>query len=131
MSVFAFSENERQQIRKVLDYANHNIYQLDDILDMMNNEKVTPSEIPEHLVRVGMGHWICYFLVDHPNKERCHYFQIHPDFSGVLPDKTDLEYIVKEFGIENALFDEHITIDEKNGVVKIILPFNNKYKNLG
>lgn len=128
MSVFAFSENERQQIRKAIDYANHNIYQLDDILDMMNNEMVTPSETPEHLVRVGMGHWICYFLVDHPNKGRCHYFQIHPDFRGVLPDKTELEYIVKEFAIENALFDEHIPIDEKNNVVKIILPFNNKYR---
>lgn len=128
MSVFAFFENERQQIRKVVDYANHNIYQLDDILDMMNNQMITPSEIPEHLVRVGIGRWICYFLVDHLNKERCHYFQIKPDFRGVLPDKAELEYIVKEFGIENPLFDKHITIDEKNDVVKIILPFNNKYR---
>ena len=70
MSVLAFFENERQQIRKVVDYANHNIYQSDDILDMMNNEKVTPSEIPEDLVLVGIGRWICYFLVDHPNKGR-------------------------------------------------------------
>ena len=42
MSVLAFFENEIQQIRKVVDYANHNIYQLDDILDMMNNQKITP-----------------------------------------------------------------------------------------
>ena len=48
MSVLAFFENERQQIRKVVDYANHNIYQVDDILDMMNNQMVTPGEIPEH-----------------------------------------------------------------------------------
>ena len=72
MSVIAFFENERQQIRKVVDYANVNIYQLDDILDMMNNQKITPSEMPEHIVFVGIGRWICYFLVDHPNKGRCH-----------------------------------------------------------
>lgn len=124
MSMLAFFENERQQIRKVVEYGNNNIYQLDDILDMWNNEKITPSEIPEHLVLVSVGRWICYFLVDHPNKGRCHYFQIKPDFRGVLPDKDELEYIVKEFGIENPLLDNHITIDEKNDVVNIILPFD-------
>jgi hypothetical protein len=126
MSVLAFFENERQQIKKVVNYANHNIYETDDILDMWNNEKITPGEISEHVVLVGMGRWICYFLVDHPNKGRCHYFQIKPDFRGVLPDKAELEYIVKEFGIENPLFDKHITIDEKNEVANIILPFDNR-----
>jgi hypothetical protein len=128
MSVLAFFENERQQIRNVVDYANHNIYQLNDILDMMNNEKVTPSEIPEHLVLVGIGRWICYFLVDHPNKGRCHYFQIKPDAYGRLPEKDEMEYILTEFGIESLLLDMHITIDEKNEAIKIILPFNNKYR---
>lgn len=123
MSVVAFFENERQQIRKVVDYANVNIYQLDDILDMMNNQKITPSEMPEHIVFVGIGRWICYFLVDHPNKGRCHYFQIKPDFFGQLPDKPELEYIVEEFGIENTLLDEHITVDKIDQVTKIILPF--------
>lgn len=129
MSVSAFFENERQQIRKVVDYANHNIYQLDDILDMMNNEKITPSEIPEHVVLVGIGRWICYFIVDHPSKGRCHYFQIKADAWGQLPDKPELEYMVKEFGIENYLFDKHITLDQENKVIKIILPFNNTYRN--
>ena len=122
MSVIAFFENERQQIRKVVDYANVNIYQLDDILDMMNNQKITPSEMPEHIVFVGIGRWICYFLVDHPNKGRCHYFQIMPDISGELPDKPQMEYIVKEFGIESPLMDEHIKINNEDVVVNIVLP---------
>ena len=129
MSVVAFFENERQQIRKVLDYANRNIYQGDDIFEMWNNEKITPSEIPEHVVHVGIGLWICYFLVDHPNKGRCHYFQIKPDAYGRLPEKDEMEYILTEFGIESFLFDKHITIDDKNKVIHIILPFNTRYRN--
>ena len=129
MSVVAFFENERQQIRKVVDYANVNIYQLDDILDMMNNQKITPSETPEHIVYVGIGRWICYFIVDHPSKGRCHYFQIRADAWGQLPDKPELEYIVKEYGIDNYLFDKHITFDQENKVIKIILPFYNRYRN--
>ena len=121
MSVSAFFENERQQIRKVVDYANHNIYQLDDILDMMNNEKITPSEIPEHVVLVGIGRWICYFIVDHPSKGRCHYFQIKADAWGQLPDKPELEYMVKEFGIENYLFDKHITLEFIMTLIHFIL----------
>jgi hypothetical protein len=70
----------------------------------------------------GLGLWICYYLVDHPNKGRCHYFHIKPDITNQLPDKTDMEYILKEFGVENALMDEHITINNKDVVVNIILP---------
>jgi hypothetical protein len=33
-----------------------------------------------------------------------------------------MEYILKEFGVENALMDEHITINNKDVVVNIILP---------
>ncbi len=68
--VLAFFEDERQQIRKVIEYAQNYIYQTDDILDMMNEERATPGEDPQHSVLVGVGRWICYYLVDHPNKGR-------------------------------------------------------------
>lgn len=122
--VLAFLENERRQIRKVVNYAQNNIYQTDDILDMMNGEMDTPSEDSSHLVLVGVGRWICYYLVDHPNKGRCHYFHIKPDISGELPDKPQLEYIVKEFGIDSPLLDDHIKIDNEKMVVNILLPLN-------
>ncbi len=120
--VLAFFEEERQQIRKVVDYAKNNIYQTDDILDMMNGEMTTPSEDPRYLVRVGLGRWICYYLVDHPNKGRCHYFHIKPDISGELPDKPQMEYIVKEFGIDSPLLYEYIKINSEEMVVNIVLP---------
>ena len=123
MSVLAFFENERRQIRKVVEYADTYIYTTDDLLDMKNGEVAVPGENPQHSVRLNDGRWICYFLVDHLNKGRCHYFQIQPDFLGNLPDKPELEYIVKEFGIENPLLDEHFTVDKINEVTKIILPF--------
>ncbi len=121
--VLAFFENERQQIRKVVDYAKNYIYQTDDLLDMKNGEMTTPGEDPGHLVLVGGGRWICYYLVDHPNKGRCHYFDIKLDISGELPDKPQMEYIVKEFGIDNPLMDEHIKINNEEMVVNIVLPF--------
>jgi hypothetical protein len=120
--VYAFFEHERREIRKVVDYSKQYIYQLDDILDMWNRQMATPGEDSGHSVRVGLGLWICYYLVDHPNKGRCHYFHIKPDITNQLPDKTDMEYILKEFGVENALMDEHITINNKDVVVNIILP---------
>ena len=120
--VLAFFEHERREIRKVVDYAQNYIYQLDDILDMWNGEMDTPSEHPGHSVRVGVGRWICYYLVDHPNKGRCHYFHIKPDISGELPDKPQMEYIVKEFGIESPLRDEYININNEDMVVNIVLP---------
>lgn len=124
MSVLAFDENIRQQIRNVADYANLNIYQLDDILDMMNDQMAVSGERPEHLVLVPIGRWICYYLVDHPEHGRCHYFQIKPDASGKLPDKHTIEYIVKEFGIESPLLDKHISIDKMEAETKVILPFS-------
>ena len=45
--VLAFFENERQQIKKVVDYAQHYIYQTDDLLDMKNGEMATPGETPD------------------------------------------------------------------------------------
>lgn len=122
MSVFAFDNFIRQEIRKVIEYANDNIYQLDDLLDMMNDQMDTPGTKLEHQVLVPIGRWICYYLVDHPNKGRCHYFQIKPDVSGQFPDRPTLEYIVKEFGIKRLLLDEHITIDDKYADTNIILP---------
>jgi hypothetical protein len=120
--VLAFFENERRQIRKVVDYAKNYVYQTDDILDMMNNQIATPSEDSGHLVLVGVGRWICYYLVDHPIKGRCHYFQIQPDITGELPDKPQMEYIVKEFGIDSPLLDEHIKVNNEEMVVTIVFP---------
>jgi hypothetical protein len=120
--VLAFFENERRQIRKVVNYAQNEIYQTDDLLDMKNGEKATPGEDPRHSVVVGVGRWICYYLVDHPIKGRCHYFHIKPDIAGELPDKPQMEYIVKEFGIESPLQDEHIKINNEEMVVNIVLP---------
>ncbi len=122
--VVAFFEDERQQIRKVVEYAQNYIYQTDDILDMMNEELATPGENPLHSVLVGVGQWICYYLVDHPNKGRCHYFHIKPDLSGELPNKFQMDYIVQEFGIDSPLLDEHIKINNEENVVNIVLPFN-------
>lgn len=122
MSVFAFDNFIRQQITKVIDYANDNIYQSDDILDMMNGQMDIPGTKQEHQVLVPMGRWICYYVVDHPNKGRCHYFQIKPDASGQFPDRHMLDYIMKEFGIERPLLDEHIKIDEKYAHTNIIIP---------
>jgi hypothetical protein len=124
--VLAFFENERREIRKVVAYAKNYIYQTDDLLDMKNGELSTPSEDPKHMVLVGAGRWICYFLVDHPNKGRCHYFHVKPDLSGEPPDKPQLEYIVKEFGIESPLLQEHIEINKEEMVVNIVLPIGSK-----
>jgi hypothetical protein len=121
MSAFAFDNFIKKEIRKVIDYANDNIYQLDDILDMMNGQMDNPGTKPEHQVLVPIGRLICYYLVDHPNKGRCHYFQIKPDVSGEYPDRPTIEYIMKEFGIEKPLLDEHIKIDEKYADTNIIL----------
>jgi hypothetical protein len=89
---------------------------------MRNGEMDVPGEDPGHSVIVGEGRWICYYLVDHPNKGCCHYFHIKPDISGELPDKPQLEYIVKEFGIGSPLLDEHISINNEDMVVDIVLP---------
>jgi hypothetical protein len=120
--VLSFFENDRREIRKVVDYAQNYIYQTDDLLDMKNGEMETPSEDPERSVCVGEGRWICYYLVDHPNKGCCHYFHIKPDITGQLPDKPQLDYIVKEFGIERPLLDDHIKINHEDDVVNIVLP---------
>lgn len=119
---FVFDENVRRQIRNVVDYANLNIYKLDDILDMMNGQLAVPGEKPEHLVLVPTGRWICYYLVDHPEHGRCHYFSFKPDASGKLPDKPAMEYVLKEFDIERPLLDKHISIDKIAGEARIILP---------
>ena len=122
MKVFSFDNDIRQQIRKVVDYANQNIYQVDDILDMMNTHMTAPGAISEHLVLVPIGRWICYYLVDHPVEGRCHYFQIKPDASGGHPDKPAMEYILNEFGIEGSFLDNYITIDKINDETIIKLP---------
>jgi hypothetical protein len=122
--VLSFFDNERQYIKRLVDFANHNIFQLDDVLDMMNNEIATPGEDSRHTVVVGHGRWICYFIVDHPNKGRCHYFQIKSGFPAPPPDKEELDYIVKEFGIQKTLLEKHISVDNEKAMVSIVLPFD-------
>jgi len=122
--VHEFLENDRQQIRKVLDYAEKYIYQTDDLLDMRNGEMATPGEDPHHSVLVGLGRWICYYLVDHPIKGRCHYFHIKPDMSGELPDKAQIEYIANEFGVQKPLIEEYININKEEMIVNLIIPMH-------
>ena len=126
MSVLAYDESVRRQIRTLVENANLNIYGMDDLLDMMNRQIAIPGEKPKHLVLVPIGRWICYYLVDHPNKGRCHYFHIMPDITGEIPNRSQMEYIVKEFGIDRSLLDEHIQINKDEMVVNVILPFGSQ-----
>lgn len=122
MSVLAFDENIMGQIRNVVAYAKGNIYELDDVLDMMNGQMDVPGKKSEHLVLVPFGRWICYYLVDHSEHGLCHYFSIKSDASGKLPNKPVMECVMKEFGIERPLLDKYISIDKKMAQVNIILP---------
>lgn len=122
--ILSFFDDERQDIKRLVDFASNNIYQTDDLLDMMNDDMATSSEDSRHAVVVGQGRWICYFIVDHPNKGRCHYFQIKSGFPDPLPDKEELDYIVKEFGIGTPLMDAHINVENENAMVSIVLPFD-------
>ncbi|HEX7755472.1 MAG TPA: hypothetical protein VF421_09020 [Niabella sp.] len=126
MSLLSFDRFVQQQISNVIENAHANVYQLDDILDMMNSEMIAPGKKAEHQVLVPVGRWICYYLVDHPNKGRCHYFQIQPDASGKLPDRSEMEHLIHAFEIELPLKNEHILVDEENNEVKISLPFESQ-----
>jgi hypothetical protein len=43
VSVFVLDENLKRQIRKVIAYANLNVYTLDDVLDMKNGQNDSPK----------------------------------------------------------------------------------------
>ena len=90
----------------------------------MNEQMAVPGAIPEHLIRVPFGLWICYYIVDHPQHGRCHYFTFKPDARGKLPDKASMEYVLKEYGIEKPLVEKNITVDKEQEETTIILPFN-------
>lgn len=120
--MFAYDESIIQNINRVVAYANHHIYQIDDVLDMMNGQMLAPGENPEHLVLVPLGQWICYYLVNHPEQGLCHYFSFKPDATGRLPDKHAIAYVLLQFGLENVLLDKYITIDETENATKVIVP---------
>lgn len=122
--VLAFDNNIRLQIRKVIDFANLHVYQVDDILDMMNSQMIVPGEMSEHLILVPIGRWICYYLVEHPQHGRCHYFQIKIDASCKLPTDPEMEYILKEFGLEIDLLDKYVSIDKTENETRVVLPIS-------
>lgn len=122
MNLFPFDRTVKSQIRKVVDFAHSNIFQVDDILDMMNDQMIIPGNKSEHLVLVPIGRWISYYLLEHPVHGRCHFFQIKRDASGQHLDKPSMEYIVKEFGVDTVLLDKHIRMDNITDETRIILP---------
>lgn len=123
MSVHLFNESIRREIKRVVEYANNNVYDVDDIIDMGINRKKVPGAMPEHLVRGPLGQWICYYIVDHPELRQCHYFSILPDTTGKLPDMQTLDYILKEYGANGTLLEEHIIVDEVTNETTIKIPF--------
>ncbi len=112
MEILSFDENIKQQIRKVVEYAKLNVYDMADLLDMKNGYLAVPGANPEHLVRVPYGRWICYYITEHKNEGRSHCFSIKPDIRGNLPNRPQIEQILKAYGIEGPLLDHHINIDK-------------------
>ena len=121
MSEMIFDNVTRMQIGRVIEFARDNVYKVDDILDMMNGDLINPESLPEHLVLVPIGQWICYYLLEHPTKGHCHYFKIKSDATGKLPDMDRINYILNVFGIEHKLQNQDISMDSNNDELKIII----------
>jgi len=108
MNTFVFSEIDKREIHRVLDYAVQNLYDMDDLLDMKNGRATPPGENPNHLARIHFGQWVCYYLVDDPILGHSHHFHIKPDTKGQLPEKPLIDSLIKEFGIERPLLHSNI-----------------------
>lgn len=122
--MYTFDQFTKSQILQIIEFAKNNVYQIDDILDMMNDQMDRPGDVSEHMVRIPIGQWICYYIVEHPHKGLCHYFQIKPDINGRLPDKTSIEYITKEFGIDSIIINDYISDDKANPEIRVVIPFS-------
>ncbi|MBD81170.1 MAG: hypothetical protein CL840_19790 [Crocinitomicaceae bacterium] len=122
MNIFPFNEPIKAQIKKVVNYSLENIYDIDDLLDMMNGHLEAPGSKPEHSIRINLGSWTCYYVVDHPEYGKCNYFQITPDLKGNFPDDSGLEYILSQFGIENPYLENQHKLIRKENELTLIMP---------
>jgi hypothetical protein len=125
MKILPFDQITLEQIELIVQYSNENVYQIDEVLDMMHDPMPLPGEHSNHLVLFPIGQWVYYYIVDHPQHGYCHYFQIRTDARGNLPDKARIEYIMTEFGITQPLQDHHFRINQAENEIKVVIPFKN------
>lgn len=110
-------------VERVKKYASQNIFSFDDILDMKNGALPTPSESDEFVVWFD-SQPVCYFIVDHPEHGRSHYFQIKPDYFSSMPSQESILKIFDFFNICDLPEQKFIKEIPEQNTVQIIVPFN-------
>ncbi len=113
MRALYIDDSVRSAVNKVVDYANLNILTIDDMLDIMNGQKIPPGDIKEHCIIIFDGYG-CIFSIEEQNQGRVRHLSVHltnaKDPGLFLPSPEAVRAIAMLFGIK-CIEDCHVSIE--------------------
>jgi len=127
MRLLQITDETRIDIKKVREYAEHNIISFDRLKAAIEDplESIPVGDNPEHVVHIHDGYRVVYSIEQQSMGPLAH-LSISVEKKGKYPNEAAVNLILKEFGMNEVLESVNVWLDENNQSVNILQEFKVK-----
>lgn len=116
-------DNEREKIKKLIEYAINNPFSLDYLKKVMAGRAFCAGEMPNHILELNNGYRCVLSFEDQelPNG-LCKHLSVSVDTKGKYPSPYAINMIMREFGFKGTVdcFTGIIFMDREQEAINLI-----------
>lgn len=101
----------RDNVKRLLEYANKHVFSMDDLLDIYNKQAPVIGDRPEFVCEIPVGFRVVYNH-EEQNIGVVKHISISVDKPGALPNVEAVKEILRLFNIETSLEDCDVRLED-------------------
>lgn len=127
MRLLQITDETKVDIKKVREYAEHNIVTLESLQAAIEDplECIPVGDNPEHVVHIHDGYRVVYSIEQQPMGLLAH-LSVSVEARNKYPNEAAVNLILKEFGMNEVLESVNVWLDENSQSVNILQKFKEK-----
>ncbi len=128
MRVLVIGQEEKTSLTKLREFAEKNILNFDDLLDIKNGAEPVVGDRPGHSCIIPVDFRVVFSVELHPNKDgsgftKLRLMSMSVPTEGKLPNPEACKMVMSELGFQSELEDCYVKIEDGDRAILIIEEF--------
>lgn len=123
MRPLLIDDKVKADLKELAEYAEKNVYSMDDLLDIMNGA-TDPPGLDKNFTRTIPYEYRVVFTIEDQVKGKFRHLSISVGDRTKLPNPHACEEIIKLLGFESEIYECLINVSEEEGAINILEKIN-------